>query len=120
MQNPVHALAFSLLTATSGLACATNINVLTAWYGQTCGAAHGNVTAHVKSRCDGKPTCDYVVDAGVLGDPANGCAKNFVVMFACSGRPTLLLSQLEAEASGRNLLLSCAVPPRPAVLPSPR
>ncbi len=31
-------------------AWASEVNVLTAWYGQSCGPAHGNVTAHVKSR----------------------------------------------------------------------
>jgi hypothetical protein len=117
MRSLFHGLVFSLLAATAGAAAAADINVLTAWYGQTCGAAHGNVTSHVKSRCDGKTQCDYLIDAGALGDPANGCAKNFVAMFTCSGKATVMLSQVEAEANGRVLQLSCAPPRAPIASP---
>lgn len=91
-------------------AWANEVNVLTAWYGQSCGAAHGNVTAHVKSRCDGRQVCLYGVDAPSLGDPAPGCAKNLIVVFACQGQTAVRLSQLQAEANGRTLVLACNTP----------
>ena len=92
---------------------AQEVNVLTAWYGQSCGAAHGNVTAHVKSRCDGRRQCDYAVDVAVLGDAAPNCGKNFVVLYNCRGQPAVRLAQLPAEAHGRVVVVSCAPPPSP-------
>lgn len=100
-------LPLMLAAAASAAAQAADVNVLTAWYGQSCGAAHGNVTAHVKSRCDGRPTCQYGVDAGALGDPAPGCPKNMVVVFACTNQPSVRLSQIVGEANGKTLVLSC-------------
>jgi opacity protein-like surface antigen len=105
------ALAGSL--AAAGAAQAQEVNVLTAWYGQSCGAAHGNVTAHVKSRCDGRRQCDYAVDVAALGDAAPNCSKNFVVLYGCRGQPAVRLAQLPAEAHGRVAVISCAPPPAP-------
>jgi len=110
VRYPLAALALAL----SAAAHANSVDVLTAWYGQTCGAAHANVTAHVKSQCDGKPECSYGVDAGTLGDPAPGCAKNFIVLYACRGQPPVRLAQLPGEANGRALVLSCVAPPNHA------
>jgi hypothetical protein len=110
--------AAALLAAlAAGPAAAAGINVLTAWYGQTCNAQHGNVTAHVKSRCDGRGSCDYIVSAEVLGDPAPGCAKNFVVLYACQGEVELRLAQVAAEANGRVLRFNCE-PTKPAGQPT--
>ena len=106
-------LGTALAAACSTAVLANEVNVQTAWYGQSCGAQHGNVTAHVKSRCDGRASCDYRVDALTLGDPAPNCAKNFVVLYACRGQANLRLAQVGAEANGRNLALSCAPPPQP-------
>lgn len=102
---------------TAGPAAAAGINVLTAWYGQTCNAQHGNVTAHVKSRCDGKQACLYTVDVGHLGDPAPGCSKNFVVLYACQGQAEVRLAQLPAEAHGKALNFNCEVK-RPPTQPT--
>ena len=101
--------AMLLAAFAAGPAAAAGINVLTAWYGQSCSTQHGNVTAHVKSRCDGRGSCDYPVSADVLGDPAPGCAKNIVVMYACQGQTEVRLAQLPAEAHGRALRFSCDV-----------
>ena len=86
---------------------AQGVHVLTAWYGQACGAAHGNVTAHVKSRCDGRAPCNYLVDVNALGDAAPGCAKNLVVLYACPGQVAVRLAQVPAEAHGKTLTLAC-------------
>jgi hypothetical protein len=101
----------------AGPAAAAGINVLTAWYGQSCNTQNGNVSAHVKWRCDGRMSCTYGVDAGQLGDPAPGCAKNFVVLYACQGQVDLRLAQLPAEAHGRALTFGCEVK-RPAPQPT--
>lgn len=107
MKPFILSIALTLGATLGATAFAAEVNVLTAWYGQTCGAAHGNVTAHVKSRCDGRAFCQYVIDAGTLGDPAPGCAKNFVVLYACQGHTDVRLSQLPAEAHGRAIVLAC-------------
>lgn len=88
-------------------AFANEINVLTAWYGQSCGTAHGNVTSHVKSTCDRQATCNYKIDVVLLGDTTPGCAKNFLVLFACKNQQNARLAQLPGEASGKSILLSC-------------
>ncbi len=54
--------------------------------------------------------CNYPVDAATLGDPAPGCAKNLIVVFACQGQNAVRLSQLQAEANGRTLVLACNTP----------
>ena len=105
--------ALAGLLAAAAAAHAQEVNVLTAWYGQSCGAAHGNVTAHVKSRCDGRRQCDYAVDVAALGDAAPNCSKNFVVLYSCRGQPAVRLAQLPAEAHGRVAVIGCAPPAAP-------
>jgi hypothetical protein len=90
----------------SGAAWA-NVNVLSATYGQSCGATHGNVTLHVKTRCDGKANCPYMVDAAQIGDAAPNCAKNFLVLYACQGQGNVRLAQVLAEANGKVVTLAC-------------
>lgn len=85
-----------------------DVNVLLAWYGQSCGSVPGNVTSHVKSRCDGRMTCDYGVDVTALGDSAPQCAKDFLVLYACRGSAAVRLAQLPAEAHGKMITVSCA------------
>jgi hypothetical protein len=100
-------LAFALGALPAAGANANEINVLTAWYGQSCGTAHGNVTSHVKASCDRKPSCEYRVDVNTLGDSAPGCRKNMIVMYGCAGQGNVRLAQLPAEAHGNTLPLSC-------------
>jgi hypothetical protein len=99
---------FAACTSLLATAAWANVNVLSAWYGQSCGAVPSNVTAHVKSRCDNKPICQYVVDVNAMGDAAPNCAKNMIVIFGCQGQSTVRLAQLPAEAHGKTLVLSCA------------
>jgi hypothetical protein len=71
----------------------------------------GNFTAALTSACDNaKTTCLFAVDAVQLGDPANGCAKDFIANWRCGNDPKVHQSYLPAEASGRSALLSCPAP----------
>jgi len=102
----------SLATLIAGVAfcaaaCAGTVEVRTAWYGESCGAIPGNVTAHVQTQCAGKDVCQYRVDTYAVGDPAPGCQKNYVVLFTCSGEPDLRLAQIGAEAQGKTITLAC-------------
>jgi hypothetical protein len=108
MKPSLRALLLTTAVLLPAAAQAQGVTVLSAWYGQGCGAAHGNVTAHVKSRCDGKAPCSYLVDANVIGDAAPGCAKNLVVLYACPGQSAVRLAQVPAEAHGKTLTLACA------------
>jgi hypothetical protein len=104
------ALSFMAMASTAVTAGPNEVNVLTAWYGQSCGTAHGNVTSHVKASCDGKQVCNYAVNLLVVGDSAPGCRKNFIVLYACSGQTDARLAQRPGEASGSTVAVSCLAP----------
>jgi hypothetical protein len=71
----------------------------------------GNATAALKSACDkAKTTCLFVVDAVQLGDPANGCGKDFVANWRCGSDQKVHEFYLTAEAHGRSAVLSCPAP----------
>lgn len=96
------------------------IHVLTATYGESCRkfephaprvnlVAEGNVTSAMALTCDGKPRCDFAVTTRVLGDPADGCAKNFSVRYSCWPDDTAKTVELDGEANGKTVTLSCPV-----------
>jgi peptidoglycan/LPS O-acetylase OafA/YrhL len=88
---------------------ANGVRVRSATYGASCGVRRGNTTTTLRKACDGKDSCNYVVDVDVLGDPAPGCSKDFVVDYECAPDATRLAKNLPAEAGlGSPLLLSCA------------
>ncbi len=60
------------------------VQIESATYGGSCGAAKGNVTLKVQAECQGRAQCIYVVNAARIGDPAAGCAKSFAVSFTCA------------------------------------
>ena len=93
-----------------GALVTNGLNVLSATYGYNCGVRQGNATSEVARTCDGKSECQYVVDVRKLGDPASGCAKNFVVDYACAPDHARLSKALPAEAGfGSKMDLSCPV-----------
>lgn len=81
------------------------IDVISASYGQNCGVKRGNVTHYISSACNGKTSCTYHIDHTKIGDPAFGCAKNFVVDYRCGNER--LQSAISPEASGKNIDLEC-------------
>jgi hypothetical protein len=71
----------------------------------------GNVTAALTRACDkAKASCLFAVDAVQLGDPADGCSKDFVANWRCGGDQKLHQFYLPAEANGRSAMLSCPAP----------
>jgi peptidoglycan/LPS O-acetylase OafA/YrhL len=95
-------------TAISGASIPNGLRVLSATYGPNCAATWGNATKDMAKTCDGKNTCQYTVDVEKLGDPAAGCAKNFVVDYQCAPAPAHLIKTLPAEAGLRSKMdLSC-------------
>ncbi len=73
----------------------------------------GNATSLVKSKCDGQKSCLFTVDDATFpgGDPAFGCAKDFIAQFGCSGDQivrTVSVGGSGVEADGKTLYLTCA------------
>jgi hypothetical protein len=77
---------------------AAGIEVMQATYGSNCGAGWGNATPDVANACNRTQECDYQVDVRRLGDPAIGCAKQFVVEYRCSGGQPSKRVTVAAEA----------------------
>ena len=109
------------------LACLTpppdgTINVVEATYGQSCASywpkasaantvAEGNATRALRASCSGKPQCVFKVDVTKLGDPAQGCSKDFSVAYRCAQGDPLTLVKILGEANGKLMSLSCLAPP---------
>jgi uncharacterized membrane protein len=84
------------------------IEVVQATYGSNCGAGFGNATRDVADACNGTQSCAYHVDVGRLGDPAPGCAKEFLVDYRCAGGQPSKHVTVPAEAGlGRTAALAC-------------
>jgi hypothetical protein len=97
------------IVATIFVACQTSgIRVVDATYGENCRVVPGNATEFVADACDGKSWCDYVVDVRAIGDPAFGCAKDFVAEWQCPGEERLRRELVHREAGyGSIVHLTC-------------
>jgi hypothetical protein len=84
------------------------ISNLEATYGGNCGAPPGNATAAVELECHGVSPCFFRVRVEAIGDPAPGCAKDFVAAWSCVGEGPRRQAFIPAEASyGSAALLEC-------------
>jgi peptidoglycan/LPS O-acetylase OafA/YrhL len=83
------------------------IHVLTATYGGNCGAPAGNATREIVANCEANLFCIYQIDAGVLGDPKNGCAKDFTAEFECRAGQRLTARVPPEAGFGSLLRLNC-------------
>jgi hypothetical protein len=93
--------AFSSISAFAG------IKITSATYGRNCGVNVGNVTYPVAQACNGQQSCQYYIDHRSIGDPAVGCAKNFIATYHCGDFVNRTVSAPE-EASGRSVVFSCS------------
>lgn len=86
-----------------------SIKVISATYGENCGAPKGNVSKHIAASCDGKSACSYTVDYKVLGDPAYRCKKNYTVQYQCGEGSGIKSVSLSAEAGlgNQSVQLTC-------------
>ena len=95
------------------------IHVVSATYGGNCQdfvtpaqapnwARPGNVTSALAAACDSaKSNCLFKIDVHKLGDPANGCGKEFVALWRCGTEQAVHEFYLPAEADKRTVLLIC-------------
>jgi hypothetical protein len=65
----------------------SGVAVTSATYGGNCGAPRGNVTSHLAQACNGRRSCDYVIDWRIIGDPKPFCGKDYVAEWRCGGAP---------------------------------
>jgi hypothetical protein len=86
---------------------AERIEVMQATYGSNCGAPGGNATPDVANACNGTQDCDYRVDVSRLGDPAIGCAKQFIVEYRCGGRQSKRVTVAAEAGLGGIASLGC-------------
>lgn len=96
--------------AASGVAIAQQgISVVAGTYGGNCRwISVGNATRALAAACSGKDECAFKVRKEQLGDPAPGCAKEFVAAWTCKGDRTIRSSSVPAESGlGSTLQLSC-------------
>lgn len=85
------------------------IKVVSGTYGRNCNAKAGNATAPLSKACDGRSSCDFIIDTTALEDPAPNCAKDFAAEWKC-GNGNAVYSAALSSLTGKNdkLRLSCA------------
>jgi peptidoglycan/LPS O-acetylase OafA/YrhL len=72
----------------------------------------GNAELAVKKACRSGDQCTFLVDVTTLGDPVNGCAKDFTVAYRCEneGASVVREATLPGEANGKAISLDCRQP----------
>ena len=68
------------------------IKIEEATYGTNCGSRvkSGNATDQLARACDGRQQCSVLISVSELGDPAQGCPKDFVVRYQCGANGSTL------------------------------
>jgi hypothetical protein len=84
------------------------IKVVSGTYGRGCNARIGNATSLLSNTCDGRITCDYSIDAAVLGDSSPNCGKDFGAEWIC-GNSIVVYSAALSSITGKSdkLHLNC-------------
>jgi len=82
----------------------TGISIISAIYGSNCDGS--DQTMRLGDACNGRPSCEYLVDHRSIGDPCYGVAKIYAVSYRC-GDGTLHSEEVPGEASGQTLKLKC-------------
>jgi hypothetical protein len=88
------------------------IKIEEATYGSNCGrrVGVGNATQFLAKACDGHPSCKVLISVQDIGDPANGCSKDFQARFSCDGQQPGYYKYLRGEANGATFTLNCQFP----------
>ncbi|WP_235025981.1 hypothetical protein [Caballeronia arationis] len=104
----------SLFGVAASAACAdtgvATIKVVSATYGENCGARPGNATRDLASQCDSRRVCAYRIDRAVLDDTDRACPKNFLSEWRCGDAEFHTAALSPGLETGSTLVLTC-VPP---------
>ncbi len=98
----------------------TTISITSVHYGENCGTEINSGTSleDIKSKCNGKNNCDYLINSNIIGDPSYGCAKDYKVNFKCGDEQQDRYAFEKKEASGKNINLTCTQQSPPAADPT--
>jgi len=90
----------------------TTMSITSVHYGENCGTEINSGTSleDIKSKCNGKNNCDYLINHNIIGDPSRGCAKDYKVNFKCGDEQQDRYAFEKKEASGKNINLTCGKP----------
>lgn len=84
------------------------IKVVAATYGKNCNGKAGNATPLLSKSCDGRGSCDFVIDTATLEDPAPNCSKDFSAEWKCgSGNVVFSAALSSLSGKGDKLRLNC-------------
>ena len=85
------------------------ISVKKVEYGKNCNVNDnpGKSLDDIKSKCDGKIKCDYNINHEIIGDPAEGCEKDYTAYFRCGNEIRDRDIFAKREASGKSITLTC-------------
>jgi hypothetical protein len=74
----------------------------------------------LSAACGGRPSCNYIIDYRLIGDPAHACGKDYVVEYRCDSTSSPSTVTIKAEAGlGSALNLACpGARPPPLVVPN--
>lgn len=88
------------------------INIVDGIYGASCVKIEkSNARESLRRNCNGRASCDYVVNVTILGDPAPGCSKDFKAEWRCSAHGEVRTLILPPEAGLKSVArLSCPPP----------
>ena len=100
--------AQNMATPASPVANTETIKVVAGTYGKNCNGKAGNATALLSKSCDGRASCDFVIDTTALEDPAPSCSKDFSAEWKC-GNGNVVFSAALSSLSGKSdkLRLNC-------------
>ena len=96
-----------LSIAAASIATAGTITVTSATYGGNCHQPRGNVSVPLKQACNGRQSCTYIVRWQTLGDPAVGCAKDFIVDWQCGDGSAGTAAAPPEAGFGKKVELRC-------------
>jgi hypothetical protein len=94
---------------------ATYGGITTPIYNECDVVSVGNSTDAVDAACQGQKTCAFVVDQGVLGDPAPGCWKSFEVIYQCAENGNRIATvdvpnaAFDGGADNHTVVMSCPI-----------
>lgn len=85
----------------------SGVVVTSATYGGNCGASRGNVTSNLAQACNGKRSCDYVIDWRIIGDTKPFCGKDYVAEWRCGDGPARSASASPEAGYLKSISLRC-------------
>ena len=102
--------------AGGGAPALSTMTIVQATYGGNCdgyGVQPGNENQHLQDECNGLASCSYLIDHRVIGDPAGGCPKDYVVVYDCGcGEQQAQIGGADDpnghEASGQTITFDCS------------